>query len=104
MKSDTFDILNIIAIRKSEFFNRVWSSIDTDAKTLSSEDKINVKNATMKIISNMDNILFLSEEEKKNKIIKKNLSISKLNLDEKKIWNNFKIKMKELYPGLDIKV
>lgn len=105
MKSTTLDIINILALRKVEFLNRLWNQIEPRIKrTFSADEMNNLKNAITKTISTMDNSLFLSSQEKEKHQVQKNRSLQELDLDSTSLLNEFKHHLKKHYPDLNLEI
>jgi hypothetical protein len=85
MDQKEFEIVSIIASRKTEFY------VKTREKLLASLplfiDKKETRLRLRRAISELDNSLFISEEEKESKTINPELSISQLKLDNEEIKN-----------------
>jgi len=83
MDQKEFDIVSIIASRKAEFY------VKTREKLLALlppfVDKKEARLRLRRAISQLDNALFISEEEKESKTINPELSISQLKLNNKEI-------------------
>lgn len=79
------DASGIIALRKTELFNRIWYKLDNEL--LESEYKYEIKEKLMITIAKMKNTFFLTTMEKRKKNINPNLSLDQLRLSNKKIIN-----------------
>jgi len=83
MEQKEFEIVSIIASRKAEFYTNV------KRKLLSSlPDSVDKEEARLRLrraISELDNRLFISEEEKASNIIKAGRSIAELKLNAQAI-------------------
>lgn len=73
-----YDASKIISMRKSEFLSRFWYHY---SKIIAQRNRQKIYTKMVMTISNLDNQLFLSSEEKKTKIIRPNQKISDLYLD-----------------------
>jgi hypothetical protein len=83
MEQKQFDIISIIASRKAEFYINVRNKL---LETLPSNvDKKKARTQLRRVIADLDNRLFISEEEKASNMIKPGLSIAQLKLDTKAI-------------------
>lgn len=83
MEQKQFDIISIIASRKAELYINVRNKL---LETLPSNvDKKKARTRLRRVIAELDNRLFISEEEKASNIIKPGLSIAQLRLDTKAI-------------------
>jgi hypothetical protein len=100
MVFNIYDVLNVVALRKTEFFNKIWQLLQPKIKNLSDKEKNNIKDAFVKVISNMSNDLFISKDERTNKVLHKDWPIHKLKLNEKEILKEFNTQMKKQYPKL----
>lgn len=89
-----FDVTGIIALRKVELFNRMWKQIED--KLAEDQDKEKKKKVIMDIISKLDNDMFIGKYEKRTKKIDLNLSINKLQLDEKRIMKHIEYQLGKL--------
>jgi hypothetical protein len=83
MDQKEFDIAAIIASRKTEFYynarNKILASLPPFV------DKKDARSRLRRAISELDNTLFISEEEKASKTINPALSISQLSLRKEEI-------------------
>jgi histidyl-tRNA synthetase len=78
-------ILGLIALRKSELFQKIMNELSKE-KQISDKDKETIK----KYISEMENEIFLSEEEKQSKKVNPLLKLDDINLDIKEIIKKIK--------------
>ncbi len=83
MEQNQFDIISIIASRKAEFYINIGRKLLSSLP--SNVDRETVKVRLRKVIADLDNRLFISEEEKASSIIKAGLSIAQLKLDTQAI-------------------
>lgn len=81
----TLDASGIVALRKTELFNRIWYNLANELPE--SEYKYAIKEKLMITIAKMNNALFLATMEKRRKNIDPNLSLDELKLSDKKIIN-----------------
>ena len=96
-------ITHSVSLRKSAFFESMCNKINKKiSENLDSREMIKLKDALKNIIANMNNELFLSKEEIKNKKINPKTPLHELNLDEEKIIKNFKRTLKREYPNIEI--
>jgi hypothetical protein len=83
MEQKQFDIISIIASRKAEFYvnagNQLLSSLPSNV------DKKQTETRLRQVIAELDNRLFISEEEKASNMIKPGVSIAQLKLDTQAI-------------------
>ncbi len=95
------EVMTIIALRKTEFFNKTWilleEKIPDDFAEHQDEE---LKDAILRIISAMDNTLFLSPEELKSKRVNSTSSIEDLKINKEKLQEEFYRSLKEQYPDL----
>lgn len=89
-----FEHSGIIALRKTEFFEKVWSQFSMQIPEHINKNE--VKNLLLDIISNLDNKFFISDLEKKNKTIDPKLPLEKLKLDNNAIWGKVEKLLAEL--------
>jgi predicted transcriptional regulator len=86
MQQKEFEIISIIASRKAEFY---INTRDTLLSSLpSSVDRTETALRLRRAIADLDNVLFISEEEKTSNTIKAGLSVAQLNLDTQAISNS----------------
>ena len=83
MNKETFDALTIIATRKAKFYQRSRNELFKHIPPSVNEKE--VKAALRKAISEVDNSLFISKEEKDTKVIDPSTSVKNLGLDTDKI-------------------
>lgn len=81
-----FQITSIIALRKTEFFNRMWAKLKPKVPP---EIEHKVRQELLQVISNMPNTTFLSDGEKSTKTIDPKLDIAQLRLDERSVSKEF---------------
>jgi hypothetical protein len=89
-----FDISSVIALRKTAYFEKVW--YEFSRKIPSNVNVEELRNEIKEIIANLDNKLFISDEEQKTKTIDPNLPLEKLNLNENLIIKSVDKKINEL--------
>jgi len=85
MQQKEFEIISIIASRKTEFYINTRNSLL--ASLPSSVDRTEAASRLRRAIAELDNALFISEEEKTSNIIKAGLSVADLKLDRQPILN-----------------
>ena len=88
MDDKYFEILAIIAARKSAYYINVRSRLLIDLKTnglLKNVDEQELRGRLRKTIAELPNNLFLSMDEKSKKFIYSDLPIEKLNLNREEI-------------------
>ena len=85
MQQKEFEIISIIASRKAEFY--INSKKGLLASLPSSVDRREAALRLRRAIAELDNALFISEEEKASNIIKAGLSVKQLKLDTQPILN-----------------
>jgi hypothetical protein len=85
MQQKDFEIVSIIASRKTEFYinnrNELLASLPFAV------DKTKAELRLRRAIADLDNVLFVSQEEKASKTIRAELSVTQLNLDTQAISN-----------------
>lgn len=85
MQQKEFEVISIIASRKAEFYinngNRLLASLPSNV------DRTEAALRMRRAIAELDNALFISEEEKASNIIKVGLPVAQLNLDTQAILN-----------------
>jgi len=85
MQQKEFEIISIIASRKAEFCinngNRLLASLPSNV------DRTEAALRMRRAVAELDNALFISEEEKTSNIIKVGLPVAQLNLDTQAILN-----------------
>ncbi len=97
------EVMTVVALRKVEFYNRVWDPLSKQIPEDFAEHQIeDLKDAIKRIISHMSNELFLSDKEIQTKKINAGLKISEIGIDQGKLINDFFISLKEQYPDLKI--
>jgi hypothetical protein len=83
MEQKEFDLVSIIASRKAEFYvnarKQLLSSLPWNV------DKKKTETRLRQVIAELDNRLFISEEEKASNMIKPGVSIAELKLDTQAI-------------------
>lgn len=83
-----FDIISIVASRKAEFYLNTKTKLKELLAKLSPALSIDEEDADLRLrkaISELDNMLFISEEEKTSNTIDPSLSVSQLKLNSKEI-------------------
>ena len=96
------EVLVIIAARKMEYLTVLWNNLSSnnEFKRLSADEKKTLKGAIENLVSNLDNEIFLSSEEKNLKKINSNLTLSELKMDVKELNACLNDVLKKEYPGL----
>jgi hypothetical protein len=96
------EALLIIAARKMEYLNLLCSNLSDNAefKHMNADEQKNLKAVIERIVSNLDNEMFLNPEEKAFKKINPNLTLSELKIDSKKLSAYFKEVLKKEHSGL----
>ncbi len=95
------DVMTIVALRKVEFFNKVWNLLcDKIPEDFAEHQDEELKDAIQRIISHMSNNLFIGPEEEKNKRINPKLKIGDLGIDQNKLTKEFYKSLKIQYPDL----
>ena len=86
MNQKDFEIISIIASRKTQFYlmtkKKLFSSIGT---RYSQMEKTLAAQRLRRVISELDDLLFIGENEKASKTIDPSLSLSQLNLKNEEI-------------------
>jgi hypothetical protein len=85
MQQEDFEIISVIASRKAEFYTNARDNL-LDLLP-SSADKGETRLQLRREIAELDNALFIGEEEKASDIIKAGLPVSQLKLDTQAILN-----------------
>lgn len=83
MSQKDFDVLAIIALRKSKFYQKTRDLLLKEVP--SNIDKQDVRQKLRKAIANLDNNLFIGEEERKTNIIDPALPLEQLQLNGEEI-------------------
>jgi hypothetical protein len=97
------EVMTIVALRKTEFFNKVWTELSQKIpEDFTENNKASLKDSIERIISHMSNKLFISEEESKRKQINPKLKISEIGIDERKLADDFYDSLRKEYPDLEI--
>ncbi len=85
MQQKEFEIISIIASRKAEFYintrNRLLVTLPSNV------DRTEAALRLRRVIAELDNALFISEEEKASNIIKAGLTVAQLKVDTQAILN-----------------
>jgi len=89
-----FETSGVIALRKTEFHNKVWNAISI--KLPLNIDREILEKMIMKTISELDNQLFIGKEEKAKRMIDPMATIDKLKLDEKRIMREINKKIENI--------
>jgi ribosomal protein L40E len=86
MQQKDFEIISIIASRKTELYinarNKLLASLPSDV------DRTEAALRLRRAIAELDNVLFISEGEKRSNTIKAGLSVAQLSLDTQAISNS----------------
>lgn len=90
---DFYRNVGIITLRKVELCNRIMHQIQKGE--LDSLDKDSLHSTLLRIISKMDNLLFIGEDEKNRKKIHPNRTIDDLKLNEEEIIRNICVELKK---------
>jgi uncharacterized protein YpuA (DUF1002 family) len=85
-KYKVMGIMGLIALRKSELFYKVVNELSKD-RQISEDDKEKIK----KYVSEMENELFLSKDERQNRRINSKLKLKDIDLDIQKVIKNIKL-------------
>lgn len=99
MSEQDFEVLTVIAARKSAYYTYVKGAFLKEiskTESMSKEMRQAVEERLLKAISELPNNLFLSETEKTNKKIYSNLSLDQLKLNQDKIKRLVLEKVEEL--------
>jgi hypothetical protein len=83
MSQKDFDVLAIIALRKSKFYQKTRDGLIKELP--SNIDKQDVRQKLRKAIADLDNNLFIGEEEKKTNTIDPTLPLERLQLNSEEI-------------------
>jgi hypothetical protein len=83
MQQKDFEIISIVAARKAEFYTNARDKLLTSLP--SNVDKKATRLRLRGVIAELDNDLFISEEEKESGTIKAGLPVSQLKLDTQAI-------------------
>ena len=95
------DVMTIVALRKVEFFNKVWKLLcDKIPEDFAEHQDEELKDAIQRIISHMSNKLFIGPEEATSKRINPKLKIEDLRIDQNKLIEEFYKSLKTQYPDL----
>ncbi len=86
-KSKVIGIIGLIALRKAECYHAVINGL-SKKKEVNEKDKEKIQ----KFVSEMDNELFISKDEKKNKKINPKLKLKDIDVDTKPILEFIKKK------------
>ena len=95
------DVMTMVALRKVEFFNKVWKLLcDKIPEDFAEHQDEELKDAIQRIIANMSNKLFIGPEEATSKRINPKLKIEDLRIDQNKLIEEFYKSLKTQYPDL----
>ena len=95
------DMMNIIALRKSEYFDKLWPNIIKKIpKEINENERKSLKDVLKEVIAEMDNDLFISKDEIESKKMNLNLKIEDIGIGKEKFWIDFKNKVFDKYPDL----
>jgi hypothetical protein len=83
MDQNEFDIISIVATRKTEFYENAKRRLIASLPV--SIDRDQAKSRLRRAISQLDNSLFISEDERNARIIDPALPVSELKLDKEEI-------------------
>ncbi len=83
MDQKELEIVSIIAARKTEFYFAVRNKLIPSLMPIVEKDDARLR--LRKVISELDNNLFISKQERDSQVIQPGLSVSKLNLDKQEI-------------------
>lgn len=83
MERATFDLIPVIALRKAEFYLRLKDKLL--AALLPEMDRGDVDLRLRRVISKLDNMLFISAKERASRTITPGTSVAALGLDEQEL-------------------
>ena len=83
MDQNEFDIISIVSTRKTEFYMNARTMLLTTLPV--SIDRDQTRSQLRRVISQLDNSLFISEDERMTRTLDPGRSISKLTLDTDEI-------------------
>ncbi len=85
MQQKDFEVISVISTRQAEFYTNARDKLLSLLPI--NVDKREIRLLLRRVIAELDNALFISEEEKASGIIKAGLPVSQLNLDTRAILN-----------------